>query len=443
MPRRPLLLGVDVGTSRVKALLVDGDGTACGAAAVDTPFTAGPAGTEMTVDALLSALRRVLDGLGDARGRVAAVGVAGLAESGAPLDAGGRPLAPVIAWHDPRGADVVARLEARFGATLATSIGQPVRTVSSVAKLGWLVDHGLAGVHAWLGVPELCLFALTGTHATDYSLAARTGCYDVGRRRWLPEVAKAAGFSVAVFPTVEPAGRALAQVSAAAGWAGLPPGIPVTLAGHDHLAALAGSGAARSDLGNSVGTAETVVGRADRLPDTASALALRVAVTLAPTGESWAVFAGAARAGRILDAAARSLGRSPAELDDLAEDAGAVDVSAMAEALAAGRDPGRAPGAPGETWNGLLTMLVARTDEAVERALDLVGPARRLVVFGGGSRSRPWLRAKARACRLPVWCSTAGEAAARGAALYAGIAADWWPSTDEAPSAALVEVERR
>lgn len=441
MPRRPLLLGLDVGTSRVKALLVDGDGTACRAAAVDTPFTARPAGTEMTVDALVSALRRVLDGLGDARGRVAAVGIAGLAESGAPLDAGGRPLAPVIAWHDPRGAEVVARLEARFGAPLAFRIGQPVRTVSSVAKLGWLVDHGVAGVHAWSGVPELCLFALTGAHTTDYSLAARTGCYDVGRRRWLPEVAAAAGFSVTVFPTVQPAGRALGQVSGAAEWSGLPPGVPVTLAGHDHLAALAGSGAAGSDLGNSVGTAETVVGRADRLPDVESALALRVAVTVAPTGEGWAVFAGAARAGRILDTAARSLGRSPAELDDLAESAGAVDVSDMVEALTAGRDPGPAPGGPGETWNGLLAMLVARTDEAVGRALDLVGPARRLVVFGGGSRSRPWLRAKAEACRLPMWRSTAGEAAARGAAIYAGMAADWWPSTEEAPRAALEEVE--
>jgi xylulokinase len=216
----------------------------------------------------------------------------------------------------------------------------------------------------------------------------------------------------------------------------------VTLAGHDHLAALAGSGAAPLDLGNSVGTAETVVGRADRLPDVGLALALRAAVTLAPTGESWAVFASAARAGSILDAAARSLGRSPAELDDMAEGAGAVDVSDMVQALGAGQDPGPAPGTPGETWNGLLAMLVARTADAEGRALELLGPARRLVVFGGGSRSRPWARAKAGACRLPVWRSTAGEAAARGAALYAGVAAGWWPSTGQAPPVALEEVER-
>ena len=434
----PLLLGLDLGTSRFKASMVDGDGCERVGASVASPFIVTPAGTEMTVEALLGALRGLFEGLGRARSQVEAIGIAGMAESGAPFDGAGRPLAPVIAWHDPRGSEVVARMEARFGDELSGWIGQRPRAVSSAAKMGWLVDHGAVGLASWLGVPELCLHALTGVRATDYSLAARTGCFDIGRRLWLPEVAATAGFPVEVFPPIGAAGEPMGAISAAgAAWSGIPAGVPATLAGHDHLAAFAGSGATGDDLGNSVGTAESVVGSSDRLPDVQRSLALRAAVTLMPRGDGWAVLAGAARAGRALDTVAQALGNTPSELDSVAERGGSVDMSSFLAALQAGDDPELPPGAAGDIWNGLLQALTERTVEAVARAVELVGPARRLVVFGGGSRSRPWLRAKARACSLPVWRSSAGEAAARGAALQAGVAAEWWPSLERSPAAAV------
>ncbi|MBW3627449.1 MAG: hypothetical protein KY412_07545 [Actinobacteria bacterium] len=442
MRRRPVLLGLDLGTTRVKAVLVDEAGAEVAVASAPTPFASGPAGTEMGAGELLDVVGTVLTTLGDDRAGVAGVGIAGIAESGAPVDAEGSPLAPVIAWHDPRGAEVVARLHERFGDELALAIGQRVRTVTSVAKLGWLVDAGVRGTHRWLGVPELCLHGLTGVQATEHSLAARTGCFDVQRRCWLPEVAETGGFDVGVFPPVGTAGSILGRVSARGGaWSGLPEGVPVTLAGHDHLAGMTGCGAAKPDLANSVGTAETVVGRNSELPDVALALAHRVAVTLAPGGDGWAVLASAARAGRVLEAAATALGRTPRDLDGLAEDAGAgADVSELLADIDAGDDPRLPPAPPGEVWWGLLRALAARTREALDRASTVVGPAPRLVVFGGGSRSRPWLRAKAGALTLPVVRSTAAEAAARGAAVQAGVAAGWWPSAEAAPAPVLEPV---
>src|SRR5581483_11068488 len=153
-----------------------------------------------------AALSSVVAAVGPDRERVAAVGVAGMAESGAPL-AAGRPVAPVIAWYDGRGEETVAALESRFGPDLARRTGRRVRTVSSVAKLGWLLDHGLAPPKRWLGVPELALFLLTGVEATEHSLAARTGAYDVIERAWLPSVAAQLGLPVGIFPAVRPALR--------------------------------------------------------------------------------------------------------------------------------------------------------------------------------------------------------------------------------------------
>jgi len=407
-------------------------------ATVQTPFEPSAAGTEATVDDLTGAVAEALRRLGGGVEDVAGVGIAGIAESGAPLDAAGSPLAPVIAWHDRRGQDVAERISRQLGPDLAVRLGQELRYVASVAKLGWLLEHGAPPPARWLGVPELCLRALTGVHATEHSLASRTGCWDVGSRSWLPEVAEAAGFGVEVFAEIVAAGVPMGRVSPeSASWSGLPAGTPVTLAGHDHFAGVIGSGAEPADLANSVGTAETVVGRMPELPDRARAVGQGLAVSVFPGGDGWAVLASAARAGLAVGHASRALGRPAAELDDLAEGEDPLDAPRLAESLAR-RDPPVLPdGRPGQVWSALLHALAAGTAEAVAKVTGLLGPKPRLVVYGGGASSRPWLAAKAAAVPIPLWRSTAVEAVARGAAIVAGVATGWWESPASGPVPAL------
>ncbi|MGH2767945.1 MAG: FGGY family carbohydrate kinase, partial [Actinomycetota bacterium] len=317
-----MLLGLDVGTTRIKALLVSREGREVPVPPVPTPFVASSGRIEMSVEALRGALIKVLAGLGPARENVAGIGIAGMAESGAPIGESGRPLAPVIAWHDPRGEGTVELLRARLGARLDLSIGQRLRTVSSVAKLGWLIEHGCRGVSRWLGVPELCLWLLTEAEATEHSLVARTGAYDIAARRYLPQVAEVLGVSPAVFAPVGSAGEVLGRVGRErARWWGLPEGVPVTIAGHDHLAGAAGAGARPRDLVNSVGTAETVIGYSSELPDLLRAFEARVAVSIRPGGEGYCLLAGAARAGILIASASAALGATPEALDRLAESA--------------------------------------------------------------------------------------------------------------------------
>jgi sugar (pentulose or hexulose) kinase len=94
-------------------------------------------------------------------------------------------------------------------------------------------------------------------------------------------------------------------------------------------------------------------------------------------------------------------------------------------------------GSAGEMWIGTLAALARSTAAAAERVAALAGPHRRLVVFGGGSRSQAWLQAKAAALAIPVVGCPVAEAAARGAALAAGVAAGWWPSPADGPVPAL------
>lgn len=432
-----LLLGLDLGTTRCKALLLDAAGAEVAVTMARTPFASADGRIEMPVASFLREISGMLAALGAERGRIAAVGIAGIAECGAPFNASGAPLAPIISWHDPRGGDVVERLESAFGEEIGMRTGQRPRAVSTVAKLGWLVEHGCGEVTRWLGVPELLLWSLTASQATEHSLASRTGCYDVLDRSWMEPVALAAGFSTGVFPPVAPAGTVMGRISAAAAsrW-GLPGGIPVTIAGHDHLVGAVGAGAGLNDLVNSVGTAETVLGSVDAAPDLAAALRLRTPVSVAPAGQTWALLAGAARSGVILAAASRMLHRPIHELDGLASalahDANPIDASRLLDPLQEGL-PVRLPaGSKGALWRGLLRALAARTAEATDRVRSLA-PGDRMLVIGGGSRSDPWIQAKAELIDLPIVRPRTRQAAARGAATFAGIAAGWWPGTGGAP----------
>ncbi|MEA2844607.1 MAG: hypothetical protein QOJ69_2278, partial [Actinomycetota bacterium] len=83
----------------------------------------------------------------------------------------------------------------------------------------------------------------------------------------------------------------------------------------------------------------------------------------------------------------------------------------------------------------LLDALATITGEAVTAVTDVLGPKERLVVFGGGSTSRPWLAAKARHATLAVHRSATADAVARGAAVQAGVAAGWWRTPADAPVA--------
>lgn len=429
----PLLLGIDVGSTRTKAMLVDAStGGEVRTAAVDSPFVTSGERTEAGVDDLVDAVRRVLAELGAvALGRVVGVGVAGVAECGAPFDAGRRALGPVIAWHDRRGEGLVDRLSARFGPDLDRAIGQRLRYIHTVAKLGWLVEDGLASPPArWLGVPELVLRALTGAEATEWSLAARTGCFDVGRREWLPDVARAAGFDVDVFPPIMGAGEVMGRVTEeGAAWSGLPAWVPVTVGGHDHLVGFVGSGAGVDDLVNSVGTAETVVGRSGAPPDIDRALADGIAVSLFPGGDGWAVLSSAARAGQAVEAAVAALGHPPEELDRLLAQLGGpaeanlLDAPGLRDSLVARQPPALPDGDPARVWATLLDALAMETAAAADRVIGLLGPRRRLVVFGGGSASAPALAAKSRHLSLPVERAPVEGAVARGAALLGGTAA--------------------
>lgn len=443
-----LLLGIDIGTTRVKALLVGLDGRVAGIGMAPTPFETVGSRVEMPLESLRTAIAAAVASLGDQRKRVIAVGIASMGESGVPFDRSGRAIGPLIAWHDPRGAKVVRELVEAFGDALPARVGQATRTQSSIAKIGWFIQHGV-DVTRWLGTAELGLWTLTGEQATEPSLACRTGAFDIRNSRFIVDVMAAVGASAQIFPPVRAAGDVEGLVSQeGAAWLELPVGIPVTVAGHDHMVGAVGVGIDNADLLDSIGTAETLVRYAGAGLGLADAVAHGADVSIDPLCGRLAIMAGDLRPGRIVEAARRMLGDATFEAlnrrDQFTENGGdAQDASRGQEVLEQLRTQGATPAVAelaGVRWRGLVEAMTTYMWRCAQDIEPLTGPPSRVVLIGGGARSDLWAVAKRRLTRLPVVRSRV-EATAYGAALFAGRAAGLWADVAAAPRHALEEIE--
>jgi sugar (pentulose or hexulose) kinase len=429
---RQLLVGIDVGTTYCKALVLDAEGEELGEARERTPWTPVPTGAELDPRAIAStALAAASRAIGASpAGVVVAIGVAGMAEAGVLLDRRGEPTGPVIAWHDSRGTcearaigDAIGRR--RFAATT----GLPASPLCSLAKLAWQRAHApdAAAAVRWLGVPEWVARTLGAADVAELSLASRTGILSLRDGEWWPEAVEwlgaPEGFLAELVPAGTPVGRVGESLPAARDAA-------ITVAGHDHVVATVGAGATEDgDVLHSSGTADVFV-RSIREPlapeRIATAVADRVTVGRHVRPDRWALLSG----GELnvgLASVLRLLGvDGQADRDEL--NAAAADLEPNALRLEGLDGNGRLrvhPVVPGmsraHVWRAALEASADLSAELLARCDKVGGPRARIVATGGGARGAVVRRVKE--ARLgPIEWSPVQEATARGAALLAGSA---------------------
>jgi sugar (pentulose or hexulose) kinase len=357
--------------------------------------------------------------------------VASLAESGVLIGKHGEPVAPVIAWHDTRD---TAELEAlrddvgshRFSATT----GLPFRQQWSVTKHRWLLDNVPSARHAVrrLNVAEWIVRGLGGDEATEQSLASRTGWLRLAERSWWDEALRFSGADEALMPPLVTAGTALGRAGADTGIARLT-GAVLTVAGHDHQAAVIGAGADRAgDELDSCGTAEALVRTIT--PGLSATVVAELAEMGITTGwhaaaDKWCLL-GATQGGLALRRILALLGKTRADLPALDAEAIRLPVPEIqVSAPAFGRLDvlGITDGdGPAHLWRAALETVTGQAAEIHEAMSRVSGPHGRLIVTGGWSRSEGLIAVKTR--RLGELRRTdVNEAGARGAALLAARAA--------------------
>ena len=259
------VVGLDVGSTYLKAMLLTTDGQQAGEARRRTPWHNLPGGcTETTAAEVLTAVTDLLAELAESAGRArrcAAIGISGMAEAGALVDDGGAVATPVVAWFDPRGEEEIGRLDPQLPRRVPAphrAAGQRAGHLRQAAALPGHTGSSLAG-RQWLNLPEYVAYALGGGRFGEPSLRSRTGLVDQDTGAAWPRAAGAARRPGASScrrrrTAGEPWGVATRRVPPAFA------GAVLTVAGHDHLVASVGAGCvAPTDLYNSMGTAEALV----------------------------------------------------------------------------------------------------------------------------------------------------------------------------------------
>lgn len=458
------LLGIDVGTSGVKVVLIDAAGTVIGSVTAEYPLsTPQPLWSEQNPEDWWQGTRRALARIArecdvDPAG-IAGLGLTGQMHGAVFLDQNDQVIRPAMLWNDGRTAAQCAEITELVGeARLLQIAGNPALTGFQAPKVLWLREHEPEAYRrmACLLLPkDYIRFQLTGARASDVSDAAGTLLLDLAARDWSDEILAALAIPRAWLPQVyegpEVTGRLRDELAAELG---LPRGLPVVAGGGDNAAAAVGNGVIREgSITSSIGTSGVLFAHSDTIrldpqgrlhtfchavPDAYHLMA----VTLAAGGSL-----------RWLRDTLAGPGVHEGGYDALAEEAAAVPPGSegliFLPYLSGERTPHRDPLARGG-FIGLTTRhgrghLVRAVMEGVTyslrdgleimRGMGLdVGEVR---VTGGGARSPLWRQMQADVFGTPITRMRAEEGPAFGAALLAGVGAGIYADTAAAVAATV------
>lgn len=277
-----MYLGLDIGTSGVKAVLVSDAGAIVATAARELALShPAPLWSEQDPDSWIDAATGAVDDLASHHprevARVAGIGLSGQMHGATLLGEDGRPLRPAILWNDGRSHAECGELERRCPSlhAIAGNLAMPGFTAP---KLLWVARHE---PHIFKRIAKVLLpkayvrYRLTAEMVEDMSDAAGTLWLDVGRRRWSAELLNATGLDLRHMPRLVEGSEVSAVLAPefARRW-GMAKDVMVAGGAGDNAASAVGLGAiAPGDAFLSLGTSGVVFRVTDRFaPAPASAV---------------------------------------------------------------------------------------------------------------------------------------------------------------------------
>jgi xylulokinase len=461
------LLGIDLGTSGARALVVDAaTGAVVAAHSSEMPLhTPRPLWAEQDPDDWWQATRSAIAGaVGAARtslgGRLElrAAGLSGQMHGVALVDREGLPIGRALLWCDGRTEAECAEITEKVGAErLLDLVGNPALPGFSAPKLVWLRKHraaDLARARACLLPKDYVRLRLTGEYASEVSDASGTLLFDVKARRWSRELLDALEIEPSLLPAVHespvPSGTVTAAVAEALG---LPPGLPVVGGGGDQAAGAVGAGIVRAGLlSATIGSSGVVFAHSDT-----PARDRRVHSFCHAVPGAWHVMGVTQGAGLSLRWLRERLAPG-ATYDALVAEAATAppgcDGLLFAPYLMGERTPHFDANARG-AWVGLtyahqrahmIRSVLEGVAYSLRDCLDIftaIGvPGREVRAAGGGARSALWRDILADVFDRPIEMTDKDEGPAYGAALLAGVGAGIWGTVEDAADACVHIVSR-
>ena len=281
-PETRAWIGLDLGTSSLKAMALGEDGRAL-AEARQGYGTArpGPGRAEQQASDWTAAAETALRELAAAvpPQSWAGIGLSGMIPTLVTLDAAGKPVGPALTWEDCRAQEEAEQMSAALGAAaIYRTTGQPLDgryLLPMVAWLGRHEPHWLARTALVAGAKDYLFGWLTGEVLTDPSTATGYGCYDLRSGRWWPAAAALARVSTTTgrpgeprLPAVVPCVETRPLAANVAQLLGVAPGLPVCAGAADSVLAAEALGAVTPGAVAYVwGTSTVILGVAGQPPN--------------------------------------------------------------------------------------------------------------------------------------------------------------------------------
>jgi xylulokinase len=435
-------LSVDVGTTSVKAAVIESDGTVLGVGLAPHPTLAPQAGwsehePESTWRATRSAISAALSRASSVRAPISSLSITGPRGTVALAGPDDVLISNLLTWQDRRATDLVELAAGSIdAATYYGTTGMPLDPSGALLRLLWFRTqaHEVWSRTRQVVTPQALVLCRLGAEApyTDWSTAAMFGLLDITTRRWSPTLLRAFGVPEEILPPLRPPGTVVGALSAScAADLGLKPGLPLVLASADGPCGELGAGVnSSSRLYAYVGTALGASVPQQVLQFDREA---RLIVMPGSMPDGWRVLALGMSGSSALDWFAGILAqRIGATLETLVGQSppGARGVT-FVPALAGEGSPFWHPRTRGAFVG--LSLSTSRSD-MVRAVLEGVAVELRLMVAalqrfgakpaefrltGGGSRSAAWCTIVANAVQLPVRRMSDPSPSLRGAACYA------------------------
>ncbi len=459
------LMGLDIGTTGVKATVFDEDGRILSYAYGEYDIINDGDHYEISPVLLWQATKEVIGrAYREAGGAtVQALCTSSLGEAFVMLDKDGRELANSPIYMDKRGEAECAELTAKLGAEeIMKATGHPPHPMYSVYKLMWFARNNpalLKQTYRILLYGDYVLHKLGGQYLADYSLSSRTMCFDVSAKRWSAEILDAAGIDPGIFPETAHTGTVAGEIlPSVADEIGVNRGIKLVLGAHDQIMAAIGAGVTRPGQAvNGIGTVDCITPLFKGLRLDAQMLNSGYASVPYLFEDTYVTYAFNMTGGSLLKwfrdtfaARDKEIARlNGAEVYELLDAELPSDPTGLFVVPHFAGSPVPNPDIHGKGAIINLTFGTKRGEiyracmegEAYEmrhnlEALEKVGiTVDELRTVGGGSRSREWLQIRADIFGKTIVSMECEEAGTLGTAMLAGVASGCYSSITEAADA--------
>jgi xylulokinase len=283
------LLGIDIGTTNVKATLYDANFNQVAVAGEEYPTQFPQRGwaeqdSEHWWAATVAALRKITGEIGTDTKNIKGICVSSQAPAVLPLDGDGHPLRPALIWMDRRSEPQCDILRRKIGQTKINAItGNRIDPYFALPKILWLKDNepdAYARTWKYLQVNGFINYRLIGEVSCDRVHASLTGLYDIHAKTWSTEICNTLGLNVDLLPPIFDSTDIIGVVnSAAASLTGLAEGIPVVAGNVDASSAALESGViGRGEAAEMTGTSTCFMLGCNAWPDSINLVSIHHAV---------------------------------------------------------------------------------------------------------------------------------------------------------------------